>query len=45
VVASAAVTGAAVGGVYGFARGAAGSIDSDRRNGILSAHIPLVGER
>jgi RHS repeat-associated protein len=36
VVASAAVTGAAVGGVYGFARGAAGSIDSDRRNGILS---------
>jgi RHS repeat-associated protein len=36
VVAGAAVTGAAVGATFGFARGAAESIDSDRRNGILS---------
>ncbi|MCY7338150.1 MAG: RHS repeat-associated core domain-containing protein, partial [Chamaesiphon sp.] len=33
---SAGLTAAAFGGVYGFARGAAESIDSDRRNGILS---------
>ena len=32
---SAGLTAAAVGGVYGFARGVAESIDSDRRNGIL----------
>jgi RHS repeat-associated protein len=33
---SAGLTAAAIGGTIGFARGAAQSIDSDRRNGILS---------
>jgi RHS repeat-associated protein len=33
---SAGLTGATIGGTIGFARGAAESIDSDRRNGILS---------